>query len=290
MYEFSETLQTALNANNPQRVLIEFASGEQFTNEDVVMSTGVQVRSEFNSETDLTIGLCPSSEIQFAMLNDVNQLADFEFGEFTAYLGARIDTGTPEATAKTATFTEGGSTALYEFAPLGVFIAKRPNVVRTNIIDVDANDRMTLFDVDMPGKTALNLTYPTTLGTLAQKMCEYLNVPLKSATFLNSTLAVSEEPEVFESSTMREVIGMIAEAACSIARFDRTGNLEFVWFNPVNKTYDEHDYKDFTQYWYETKSIDKLHIRNGDSTAEYIYGNGNNAYMIQDNPFLRQPD
>ena len=33
MYEFSETLQTALNANNPQRVLIEFASGEQFTNE-----------------------------------------------------------------------------------------------------------------------------------------------------------------------------------------------------------------------------------------------------------------
>lgn len=290
MYEFSETLQAALTAGNPQRVLIEFDSGEQFTNEDIVMSTGVQLRTEFNSETDLTIGLCPSAEIQFAMLNDADQLTEFEFGEFTAYLGARIDTGTPTATAKTATFTEGGETVLYEFAPLGVFIAKRPNVVRTNIIDVGANDRMTLFDVDMPSKTAMNLTYPTTLGTLAQKMCTYLGVPLKTTTFLNSTLAVSKEPDEFESSTVREVIGLIAEAACSIARFDRTGALEFVWFNTVNKTYDEHDYKDFTQYWYETKSIDKLHIRNGDSTAEYTYGSGTNAYMIQDNPFLRQPD
>ena len=49
------------------------------------------------------------------------------------------------------------------------------------------------------------------------------------------------------------------------------------------------------------QKIDGLNIRNADSTAELplVYdeqtgtissGNGTNIYMIQDNPFLRQPD
>lgn len=288
MYTFSATLQAALDARAPQRALLVFTDGTEFSNEDIVMSSGIEVNTEFNSETDLTIGLCPSAEIRFSLMNDSDQLTNFEFGEFTAYLGARIDTGTPASGAVTRTYTENGVSRLYEFAPLGVFIAQRPNVVKTVMIDVDANDRMSLFDVDMPTKTALNLTYPTTIGTIAQRLCTYAGITLKTTTFLNSTLAVSKEPKTMNSYTMREVIGLIAEAACSIARFDRNGQLEFVWFNTVNKTYDEHDYAEFTQYWYETKAIDGLHIRNADSTTEYVVGTGNNAYMIQDNPFLRQ--
>lgn len=290
MYEFSETLRAALDAGNNQRVLLEFEDGTTFTNEDISMSNGVQWNTEFNSETDLTVGQCPSAEISFTLLNGANQLRDFAFGKFTAYLGAHITSGTPEQTAKTRTFTEKGQNNLYEFAPLGVFIAHRPNVVRTNMIDVDANDQMSLFDVDMPAKETLGLTYPTTLGTMLTKMCEYLDVPLKNTSFLNNGLAVAKEPKAFNSYTMREVLGLIAEAACSTARFDRDGQLELAWFSNVNKTFDEHNYSEFTQYWYETKAVDGLHIRNADSTTEYVVGQGDNAYMIQDNPFLRQAD
>lgn len=293
MYTFSNTLQAALNAKTPQRVLLEFTDytpAVQFSNEDIMMSQGVQVNTVFNSETDLTIGQCPSAEIRFSLRNNESQLQDFEFGRFTAYLGARIDSGTPASGAKTATFTENGVSRLYEFAPLGVFIAERPNVVRTNTIDVTAHDLMTLFDVDMPDKTTLGLSYPTTLYGLLQKMCAYLGVTIQSAVFLNANLAVAKEPDAFSTSTMREVLGLIAEAACCTARFNRSGNLELVWFNTVNKTFDEHDYSEMTQYWYETRAIDKLHIRNADSTTEYTVGTGINAYMIQDNPFLRQSD
>ena len=290
MYTFSATLQTALAAKTPQRALIEFSDGTVFSNEEIAMGKGIQLRQVFNSETDLTVGECPSAEIRFALLNGRGELADFEFGEFTAYLGARIDTGTPAAGAKTRTFTENGSTALYEFAPLGVFIAQRPNVVKTSLIDVTANDRMSLFDVDMPAASVMGVTYPTTTGTLLQKMCEYLDVTLKTPNFTNSDLVISKEPENFDTMTMREVLGLIAEAACSIARFDRNGQLELVWFNQTGRTYDEHNYSEFTQYWYETKPIDGLHIRNADSTTEYVVGDGSNAYMIQDNPFLRQSD
>lgn len=293
MYTFSNTLHTALAAKNPQRVLLEFTDyspARQFSNEDIMLSQGLQLNTEFNSETDLTVGQCTSAEIRFTLRNDQSQLANFGFGTFTAYLGARIDTGTPASGAKTKTFTENGASALYEFAPLGVFIAERPNVVRSNVIDVTAHDQMQLFDVDMPGASDLGLTYPTTLATLVQRMCAYVGVTLQSAVFLNANLSVSKEPDVFSSSTMREVLSLIAEAACCMARFNRAGRLEFVWFNTTDKVYDEHNYSEMTQYWYETRAVDKLHIRNADSTTEYTTGSGTNAYMIQDNPFLRQSD
>lgn len=292
MYQISQTLRTAIAAGNPQRVLIEFTHKPDgtayspsvvFSNEDIVISSGLQLTAEFNSATDLQIGLCPSAEIQFSMWNTESQLVNFEFGKFAAYLGAKITSGTPASGAKTKTFTDG----LYEFAPLGTFIAHRPDIVVKKIIDVDANDQMTLFDVDMP---TLSITYPITISGLATALCNQVGVTLKSATFLNSTLTVSAQPEQFENATMREVIGWIAEAAGSIARFDRNGQLEFAWFQTVNQIYDEHNYKEFTPSWYETQAIDGLHIRNADSTAEYTYGTGSNAYMIQDNPFLRQPE
>lgn len=299
MYQFSQSMQDAIANGNPQRVLLEFTHMpdgtqydpvKQFSNEDILVADGVKLTEEFNSETDLTIGLCPSAEIQFTMLNDNGQLTNFAFGTFTAYLGVRITDGEQEETAKTKIFYENESVVIYEFAPIGTFIAQRPDIVRVMTIDVDANDRMTLFDVEMPSKTALGITYPITLSALATAMCNYLGVSLKTNTWLNSDLTVAKEPEQFEAATMREVLGWIAEAGCSNARFNRDGLLEFVWFNPVNRTFNEHNYSDFTPAWYETKEIDGLHIRNADSTTEYTVGTGKNVYMIQDNPFLRQAD
>lgn len=297
MQTLSTTLQAAIASGNRQRVLLEFIAKPdgtayspvvQFSNEDILISDGLKLTEEFNSETDLTIGLCPSAEIRFAMLNDAEQLADFEFGTFTAWLGAEITSGTPDASAKTKTYTGGKWQGLYEFSPLGTFIAQRPDIIKRKMIEVDANDQMTLFDVDMPSKTDLNISYPITLANLAAAMCNYVGVTLKANSWLNSTISVSKEPEQFANSTMREVLGWIAEAGCSNARFSRDGKLSFVWFNTVNKTYTASNYADFTPTWYETKGIDGLHIRNADSTTEFVVGQGENAYMIQDNPFLKQ--
>lgn len=294
MYTVSQTLQTAINNGTPQRVLLEFTDANAvFSNEDVLVSSGVELDELFNSETDLTIGLCPSAEIRFDMLNDAGQLDDFTFGKFKAWLGARIDSGTPSASAKTKTFTGGEQPGLYEFTPLGLFIAERPAVVRKKILSITANDQMQLFDVDMPDATALNVTYPITMGNLFAAMCAYAGVQQYDTTkALNMGLVINEEPEKFTSATMRDVLGWIAEAACCIARFDRDGVLEMAWFSNLTNTatYDEHTCSDFSPYWYAAKGIDGLHIRNADSTEEYTYGTGTNAYLIQDNPFLRQAD
>ena len=299
LYELSDSLKAAINAGNPQRVIIRFVKKPDGTyynpqpimsNEHLLMTDGLKLNCDFNSEKDLTIGLCPSAEITFSLVNDELQLSEFEFGTFIAYLGARVEPQIFPRTSYVVEFEEDGETHYYEFAPLGTFIAQRPDIVRKQILEITANDQMVLFDKEIPDNL---FTFPCTLAQLTSAMCSHLGVHLKTNSWLNSDITVSARPDQFDGATLREVLSWVAEAACSNARFSRDGYLEFVWFNPVNKVYNEHDYSEFTPSWYEVQPINRLHIRNADSTAELkwpVNGTGTNAYLIQDNPFLRQPE
>ena len=284
MQEISTALRNAINAGNPQRVLLAFANSE-LSNEDISIGKGIELSEEFNGEEDLTIGACPSAVISFDLLNDENQLAEFEFGWFTAYLGARIDSGTPTET--TRTFTENGVERTYAFAPLGVFYANKPKYLNQKIISITAYDQMELFEHDMPSAAVLSLTYPTTIGDILYAVCAYYGITCPSE-FLNSDLEVAEEPKEFANATIREVISWIAECACSIARFSRDGELELAWFTDTELTYGESDYTKFESAWYSTNAINGAYFRNTEDVSETSEGTGkSNNYLIMDNPFLR---
>lgn len=303
MYTPSETLQAALDAGNPQRVLLEFTDNttdpptvETFSNEDIDISEGLGMTVPFNGDEELTIGLCPSAEVRFSLLNDQRQLSDFRFGECSVWIGARIDDGEPEQDAKTAVFTEDGEDVLYEFAPVGIFNVERPNIVQRDIIRITANDRMGLFDVEMPSKEDLNLnptsSNPVTILQLLQAMCSHVGATLANSSpdwFLNYDLSFTSWPsKYFNSRTMREVLKWIAEAAGSIARFNRYGELELAWFKNVTAMYNEANYSEFTQTWYEVAAIDGLKVRNQEETSESTVGTDpTNPYVIAGNPFLR---
>ena len=279
-------------------------SGRVISNEDIDVEAGVRILEEFCSETDLTIGLTPSAEISFDVFNDDGYYDDFQFGTFYAYLGVRTSVQEDSSMALRPTFSIVGSPTLsatvtgrgvketYALLTLGIFIAPRPDVVHNSTISVTANDRMVLFDRDMPSAEDLNITYSSsfTMKQLLEAMCSYVGVTLATSTFMNSGLIVEEEPAAFENATMREVLGWIAEAAGSNARFDNRGRLKLVWLNPVNKTLTESDYSEFSHSWYTAAGVDGLHIRNADSTEEQILGSDGNKYMIQNNPFLRIDD
>ena len=301
MTEVSQDFKNALAAGAAQRIALVFEDAI-ISNEDIDVEGGVDLREVFCSEQDLTIGLTPSSEITFAVYNDDGFYDDFEFGAFDAYIGVLLssvsdsseDTRRPVITVNKATramtVTGNGVTETYELCPLGRFIAPRPAIIRKTLIDVDAYDQMTLFDVTMPSATELGVTYPITAGNLLQALCDQANVEPVTTTFLNSTLTLASEPSSFANMTMREVLAYIAQAAGANARFNRSGKLEMAWLNPLAVSYDENQYTEFEPSWYETPIIDRLHVRNEDSTAETVIGSGNNTYMLQNNPFLRQQD
>lgn len=181
---------------------------------------------------------------------------------------------------------EAGKRQRYEFVPLGVFTADRPNVPNQIRIEMTCYDRMQKFEKDMPSASELKITYPTTIGTLFEKMCTYVGVPYVTKTFINSDAQIDEEPDDFESATMRTVMGWIAEAAASNLKFDRDGNLKFDWIRSTNQSYTESDYASFEPYWYETKKVDKLYNRDTTTGEDKTTGTGSNGYLIQNNPLL----
>ena len=182
----------------------------------------------------------------------------------------------------------GDKIRTFEFVPLGVFRADRPNVPTKIEIDFTCYDRMQKFEKDMPSASALGITYPTTIGTLFTKMCQYVGVPYLSPYFINSSAQISARPEEFDNATMREVIQWLAEAAGSVARFDRNGKLKFDWLHTdADITIDEHGYSEFNPYWYATKKITKVYNRASNGEYENSAGTGREAYLIQDNPLLK---
>lgn len=375
MYTASSTFHAAVASGNPQRILLIFPD-LVFSNEDVDINTGVEVREHFNTEKDLCIGQVLSNEIAFAIFNDYGDLNSYEFGDFTATLGVQLtdtpytETGNCSVVYGSDTYvgrntspyiTKNGSAManqpsfpvksiivydgvvyaigasgqckrwvngsgavytlnqfmvrkmtrkqgcgfsynsttrimkerngtrekIYEFVPLGVFTADRPNVPDLIRIDFTCNDQMMKLDKDMPDATALNITYPATVSTLFTKICQYFGVSYTTSTFINSTATISEEPEEFSYSTARTVLGWIAEAAGSNAVFNRDGQLELRWVSSAGASMDESGYAEFRPYWYETKTIDKVLNRDTQGSEEKSHGSGNTPYLIQDNPILR---
>lgn len=182
---------------------------------------------------------------------------------------------------------EGTNLRTYEFVPLGVFTAERPNVPTVIEIDFNCHDRMMKFEKDMPSDADLGITYPCTFSNLFVKMCDYLNVPYRSSTFINSTATISARPDAFDTATMRDVLRWLAEAACSNARFDRDGYMVMDWIRSTSQAIDESGYSEFSPYWYETKRVTKLYNRASDGSYDKTSGSGNEAYLIQDNPLLK---
>lgn len=174
----------------------------------------------------------------------------------------------------------------YEFVPLGVFIADRPDAPMVHTINMVCDDRMKKFDVNMPSNETLGITFPTTIATLYTKICDYMGVPYKTTSFINADGVISKRPKEFDSSTVRQVLSWIAEAAGSNAKFDRDGVLCLEWLKTTSVSLDENDYRTFDPCWYETQTVDKLYNRlqgNNDRT----YGSGSVGYLILDNPLLK---
>ena len=174
----------------------------------------------------------------------------------------------------------------YEFVPLGVFVAERPNVPSVNEIHMTCYDRMQKFEKDMVSFSELSLPGTTTIANLYGALCTNVGVTKATQTLINGDAQVKETDD-FGNVTMREVLQWIAEACASIARFDRDGVLKMDWIRESGMELDETGYSDFAPYWYETKRITKLYNRASNGDYDKSAGNGDEAYLIQDNPLLK---
>ena len=212
-----------------------------------------------------------------------NMLNEFMEDKTSKFIGIGAELAVNDRILK---MWSGGSKETYEFVPLGTFIAERPDSPDQISISLTCYDRMKLFDKDMPDSSDLSLYYPTTIGGLFVALCNYVGVPYRTATFLNSDVDINKEPEAFKNAKMRTVIGWIAEAAASNAGLDRDGYLVMKWLNTTETVINESGYESCVPKYYQTPKVTKLCKRQTNGDADAVYGSGGNAYLIQDNPLL----
>lgn len=182
-------------------------------------------------------------------------------------------------------FTLEGIADTYEYVPLGVFNIKRPTRTRISLVNIDAEDRMTKFDIDA-AEFWDSITYPTTLGDIFAELCAYVGVPTSTVSFINSTRTFTQAPGRIENISCREVLRWIAGAACSFARMSREGELELTWFGTEVFEIPMSQYFTIAPAEYEVAPIDKLQIMGAENDIGVIIGEGTNAYQILDNPCL----
>jgi hypothetical protein len=178
----------------------------------------------------------------------------------------------------------GETEETYEFVPLGTFTAEKPNVADDVEISLTCHDIMMKLDEDMEG---LEIQYPITLKDLLKKVCESEGVPVKNQNFLNYNVTVASQPDELKDCKKRDVVGWIAEAAGANAKINRDGQMELVWLRETEQRYDEGTYSECRPYYYRTRKVNRLCVRDIKDVTESMIGSGKNTYLIQDNPFLR---
>lgn len=181
-------------------------------------------------------------------------------------------------------FASGGVDK-YEYVPLGTFYFDTPEQRRVANISCEALDGMQLFNVDVDDWWA-SLTWPLTRGQLLQSLCAHVGVTLKTATFPGSTESIASAPMAGNGFVGKDVLGWIAETACSYARMSRDGGLELVWFTTQSVKLTQNQHFGDSPAEYETPAVEALHVMvaNTDLGVMLPENGSGNEYQVLDNP------
>lgn len=173
----------------------------------------------------------------------------------------------------------------YEYVPLGTFYFNTPEQRRVANISCEALDGMQLFNVDVDDWWA-SLTWPLTRGQLLASLCTRVGVTLKTTTFPGSAESIASAPMAGNGLVGKDVLGWIAETACSYARMSRNGGLELVWFAAQNVKLTRNQHFGDSPAEYETPAVEALHVMvaNTDLGVMLPENGSGNEYQVLDNP------
>lgn len=173
----------------------------------------------------------------------------------------------------------------YEYVPLGTFYFSTPEQRRVANISCEALDGIQKFNVDVDDWWAA-LKWPLTRGQLLASLCTYVGVTLKTTTFPGSTTSIASAPMAGNGLVGKDVLGWIAETACSYARMSRDGELELVWFAAQNVKLTQNQHFGDSPAEYETPAVEALHVMvaNTDLGVMLPENGSGNEYQVLDNP------
>ena len=261
--------------------LLVWAAGDTDSNKRIGQD-GIKFTEYFNPEVNIQIGDAVSSQIEMTLINTDGALDNFQYGRCKVYLDVYDSVN-----------------SAWLSCPMGVYIIELPNKRRSQMVRAFGYDQMQKLDgICDSWWSGLNWSGGLTLLQIVQSMASQLGISVSANTasnILNSSVTYTEAPFDCVEVTYREVLETIAEATCTIARFDRNGALLLRWFempqinnqsilidtDTVGNQCLNIDVSEYT-----VSNIDSLLVKLAKSDIGVVVGSGTNQYVILGNLLL----
>ena len=137
MYNASAAFHEAV-ANGAHQIALLIFDDDVFTNDDINVTAGIEFNDYFNMEEDMAIGQALSNEISFSLFNDTGLLNDYELGDFTATIGAKIGEETVSVSGIVNAQSASHTYAAYASSPYlkrdGVAVSSQPGRRITSMV------------------------------------------------------------------------------------------------------------------------------------------------------------
>lgn len=117
-----------------------------------------------------------------------------------------------------------------EWLQIGVYDIDRPTSTGRSI-EIQAYDKLNSMKVAL---NTVGISYPTTLGDIALKLCDACGVTLESSAFPNNDYQVKDAPRLVDSDTCLSGIAWVAQIACCYVKCSNLGHIVFDWYDPAD--------------------------------------------------------
>lgn len=176
---------------------------------DRIIVGGLSVTGATSPASDFSIGsaIVGTATVTLANYDGWLDLLDLEGATLLAYAGAEVAGGT-------------------EWALLGTYDVDAPTT-RGMTYPLQCRDWMGRFEVAYSEVTTV---YPATLATIVSDICSHVGITLATTTFTNSTHVVQARPT--DELSCIDMLGFVAQLACSYARMTPDGRLSLGWYDP----------------------------------------------------------
>lgn len=245
-----------------KNLLIEFDGG-RITNEELY-SESVEILETLCSEDELRFGCCEASEIRIKIANVVDQLKD-KWITVSEILGE--DTDNPFLIGKYKVFTD---------IPSG----------DRNYREIVAYDA--LYDVLNADVASWyeSLEFPLTQKEFRDSFFEHFGITQEEVELIQDSMIIEKTIDA-NSISGKDVLVSLCELNGVFGHIGRDSKFKYVsldkneYYVPIEidgSLYKSCEYDDFL-----TSNINKLQIRQEENDIGYVYGEGNNCYIIEDN-------
>ncbi|HZJ99082.1 MAG TPA: hypothetical protein VFC79_03705, partial [Tissierellaceae bacterium] len=267
-------------------IIINHSSGELILTDKDLMEGSLEVSEGTQSSQEFSVGGTVASDIKFTFVRK-EEYDDIDF------MGARIKchVGMLIRQGKDAHFLQPsqpskmlGYEDLWEEVPLGFFNVDVVDIHRTSI-SLKGIDNMVYLDKPYSLST---LSYPVSLFQIYTDICSVADIVIGTTDFPNKDYVVQNRPS--GDSTLRDVVGYVAELTGTFAKVNRYGALELKWYEET----DIHITPE-TRFSF-TPSTDEVSIKgvmftekaesDGEEDVTYLVGEENFALDLSSNPLV----